>query len=206
MKFFNCLSFQNLNTLLDSPDQRECEQLDILIELSENEIPKVRRIFEVYGQKAKILNWNNWSKSNVSASDIISLLNLLPALENLHFSSYNTPFVGEAAENSINLPNLKSLEVSDCDKFVLEFFAKSLPDNSIQKFKLVRAQQSDAHFNDFIAKQKSITDLDITGMDFKTFTAVQELKLKNLRAVILKDDEKHRYVKFEFYNELWRSF
>lgn len=94
-------------------------------------------------------------------------------------------------ENGIKLSNLKSIEVSECGEFILEFLAKSLPDNTLETFKEARVRDGDANFSALIAKQKSIKHLDISGMDFKSFAPLQELKLEKLRAVIYKSEEKH---------------
>lgn len=184
------MSFQPLDSLLASPDSRECEELDILLELSDAEISRIRKIYEVYGKNAKKLNWCNWTQYEVPATVIVELLNLLPNLESLQLSSWNKKFSGEIPENSLQLSNLKSIDISECGEFVLEFLATALPDNTLETLKETRVRDGDANFSALIAKQKSIKNLDISGMDFKTFAPLQELKLKKLRAVIYKSDEK----------------
>lgn len=176
--------------LLASPDSRECEELDILLELNETEILRIQKIYEVYGKNAKKLTWCNWTQFEVTASTIVDLLNLLPNLESIQFSSWSLKFAGDAPENGINLPKLKTIEISECGEFVLEFLATSLPDNTIETLKESRVRDGDANFSALIAKQKSIKNLDISGVDFKTFEPLQELKLDTLRAVIYKSDEK----------------
>lgn len=185
------LSFQPLDALLDSPDGRECDELDILLELSDKEVPRVRRIFEVYGKTATKLKWCNWTQFEVSASLIVELLNLLPNLEYLQFTSWNKTFVGDAPENGVNLPNLKIVEITECGNFILQFLATTLPDNTVESFKEERVQDCDANFSAFIAKQQAIKSLDISGMNFKTFEPLQSLQLKKFRAVIHKSEENH---------------
>lgn len=161
------------------------------MELNEAELNRVRRIFEVYGQNAKKLFWCNWTQFEAPAAQIAELLNLLPNLEKLEFSSWNKPFSGEVPEDSLNLPNLKEVEVAECDNFILKFLATALPDNTIETLKETRVRDGDTNFAALIAKQKSIKNLDIAGLDFATFAPLQELQLEKLRAVIYKSEEKH---------------
>lgn len=159
------------------------------MELNDNELARVRRIFEVYGKTATKLKWCNWTQFEASAAVIAELLNLLPNLELLQLTSWNKPFAGEATENGVKLPNLKIVEVTECDNFILQFLATVLPDNTIESFKEERVRDCDINFNAFIAKQQAIKYLNISGMDFKSSTSLQSLKLRKFRAVIYKSEE-----------------
>lgn len=180
-----------MDAILDTPDDRECVEIDILLELSDAELPRIRRIYETYGKTATKLKWSNWNQYSVNASTIVELLNLLPNVQEIEFSSWNKEFDGTAPTDSLNLPSLKLIEISECNNFILEFLATALPDNSIESLNVQRVRDGDANFSALITKQKSIKNLDIAGMEFVTFKPLQALKLNKLRAVIYKCDEAH---------------
>lgn len=185
------ISFQPLEALLESPDTRECVEIDILLELSDAEIPRIRRIYETYGKAATKLKWSNWNQYSVSSATIVELLNLLPSIVEIEFSSWNKEFDGSTPVDSLNLPNLKTINISECNSFLLEFLAAAIPDNTLENLNVQRVRDGDASFSALITKQNSIKNLDISGMDFSTAEPLQALKLTKFRAVIYKSDETH---------------
>lgn len=177
---------QALESILDTT--KTLEEFDIWLEIkSENEVQRLKQLYQAQGKNVQKLFWCNWSQHEVSAAEIVEMLNCFPNLKFLKLSSWDKEFTGEAGK--LELPNIKCIEVSECQSFVLEFLANALPENVIKCVKIDRVSEADDKFCALIKKQASIKRLNIHG-DFKTVEPLTELKLERLRCLLPHNEEK----------------
>ncbi|KAG5676189.1 hypothetical protein PVAND_006038 [Polypedilum vanderplanki] len=184
----------SLESALDTT--HEIEEFDIWLEIkSDNEVQRLKNLFEKLGGNVKKLSWCNWNHEHVlPANAVAELLNNFKSLKSLSLSSWNKPFSGDAG--TLNLPNIEAIEVSECGNFVFDFLSAALPENVIKCVKVSQVSEPDEKFTSFVKKQSSIVSLNLRG-DFNIADAITGLKLECLRVIIYeKEGETDNQKKF----------
>lgn len=176
--------------------KRDYEEFDIWLEIkSDNDVQKLKELYQQHGASVKTLNWCNWTNFDIAASDIVELLNSLPNLTTLKFSSWQKEFTGSVNAGCLKLPNLSSLEISECQLFIFDFLTTALPENVVKSLKVHGINDVDEKFSAFISKQKSVKRLNING-DFFTLEPLTSLKLESLRVILFRKDEDDSQLEF----------
>lgn len=153
---------------------------------SVDDVTLLKDIYQKHGEFVKKLEWANWSSFVFNEQDIVELLNLMPNLEELQLNSWRVKFLGEESSKTLlNLSKLKKLEVVDCEGFIVDFLAKSLPENVLEQLKISGTEIPTESLKNFIEKQKSIKNLDVEGGDAEVY---QILKLTQLRCVMFETE------------------
>lgn len=113
-------------------------------------------------------------------NDLISVLNLMPNIVDLKLKYCNGTFTSDdSATNALNLPHLKSLELSSGKSILTETFAPILPKNTLNSLKVNFDVPEDVLKN-FFNNQQSIKQLDIEA-DITDISVFEHLKLTDLR-------------------------
>lgn len=175
----------SLDAVLDTASN--VEEFDIWLEIkSDNEVQRLKTLFEKLGGSVKKLTWSNWSQHELSAAEIIGLLGSLKSLESLKLSSWQKPFTGDAG--SLDLPNISEIEVSEGNNFIFDFLTAALPENTIKSLRVDRISEVEEKLVQFLKKQSSITRLDVQG-DISNVEALSSLKLERLRVILYEKSE-----------------
>lgn len=181
--------FQAFETIFES--NNEIEEFDIWLEIeNDDDLQKLKRLFTEKGANVKKLIWSNWSKYALSSADLVAMINCLPNLKFVQFSSWHTELTGEAAVGSLDLSNLCCVEINECGNFIFDFLSAALPDNKLKCLKIKGVSEADAKFSTFVKKHPTLKKLDICGSDYNTLDGFNDLKLERLRCVLYenKDD------------------
>lgn len=177
------LFFQSYESIFEN--DYEIEEFDIWYDFkSDDDVQKIKRIFQSKGANAKKLFWANWSQHALLAGEVVELLNLLPNLEFVKFSSWNKDLTGETASESLELTNLWCIEIEECKNFIFDFLSTALGENKIKCLKVNNVREADAKFNAFIKRHPSIKRLNFSGTDYSTLDSLKDLKLERLRCVL----------------------
>lgn len=157
---------------------------------NDDDLEKLKRLFTEKGANVKKLIWANWSKYALSSADVTTMINCLPQLKFVQFSSWHTALTGEDTIGSLELSNLCCVEINECGNFIFDFLSAAVSDNKLKCLKIKGVSEVDAKFSAFIKKQSSLKRLDICGSDFNTLDSLKELKLERLRCILSeKQDE-----------------
>lgn len=164
----------------------DIEEFDIWMEIeNEDDLQKLKRLFNDKGANVKKLIWANWSKYALSTSDLSTMINCLPQLKSIQFSSWNTEFTGEATVGSLELTNLCCVDINECGNFIFDFLSAALPDNKLKSLKVKGVSEVDAKFSSLIKKQQNLKILEISNGDFNSVDALKDLKLERLRCILI---------------------
>lgn len=205
---YTCLSsfsphyFQSFESIFES--NYDIEEFDIWNEIkSAEDLQKLKRLFEQKGTNVQFMTWINWSPFELTGCEVVELLNLLPNLKAIKFSSWHTKFTGEVSAGSL-VPNITCVEVNECNNFMLDFLATVMPENKIKCLKINQVGNAEEKFNMLVKKQSSITSIDICGCDYKSLGCLKDFKLEHLRC-ILYECEGETDSQTEFIKELIES-